>query len=113
MYNYKIFEITKVVDGDTVDAIIDVGFNILIKKRIRLYAINAPETRTKDKKEKQRGFESKKALVSVLDIHKGNITIQSHGIGKYGRIIGELFIEGNSVSDFMISEGFAEKYPQE
>jgi len=111
MYNYKIFEIIKVIDGDTVDAIIDVGFNILIKKRIRLYAINAPETRTKNKKEKQKGLESKKALSAALDMHKGKITIQSHGIGKYGRIIGELFIEGNSVSEFMVSEGFAEKYP--
>ncbi len=112
MYDYKIFRIDKVIDGDTVDAIIDLGFNILIKKRIRLYAINAPETRTRNKKEKQKGIESKKALTSILDTHKEKITMQSHGIGKYGRVIGELFVESDSVSDFMTNEGFAEKYPQ-
>lgn len=110
MYKYKV-EVTRVVDGDTVDVDIDLGFGMCYKKqRVRLMGIDTPESRTRDLEEKFYGKQSKKFLSSVL---KGKVvTLLSHDKGKFGRIIGELFVEGNdmSVNQLMIRENHAVPY---
>lgn len=110
MYKYKV-EVTRVVDGDTVDVDIDLGFGMCYKKqRVRLMGIDTPESRTRDLEEKFYGKQSKKFLSSVLE---GKVvTLLSHDKGKFGRIIGELFVEGNdmSVNQLMIRENHAVPY---
>ena len=110
-YIYKI-TVTRVVDGDTVDAIIHLGFDITLKKRIRLHGINCPETRTRDKAEKVRGFAAKEYLQKIVDHQQGELYLQSMDKGKYGRCVGILYeadFEG-SINDAMIYEGHAEVY---
>jgi micrococcal nuclease len=117
MYEYKA-KILRVVDGDTVDALIDLGFDTHVTKRIRLYGINAPESRTRDKEEKVRGLAAKDRLKEILKQDKNEITVKSHGVGKFGRCLGELFVNGNEmfsyepqcVNKMLISEGHAVKY---
>jgi len=110
MYKYKV-EVTRVVDGDTVDVDIDLGFGMCYKKqRVRLMGIDTPESRTRDLEEKFYGKQSKKFLSSALE---GKVvTLLSHDKGKFGRIIGELFVEGNdmSVNQLMIRENHAVPY---
>tara|TARA_R100000353_G_C6429465_1_gene175480 strand:- start:261 stop:629 length:369 start_codon:yes stop_codon:yes gene_type:complete len=117
MYTYKISPL-KVVDGDTIDAEIDLGFDIKVKKRIRFMGINAPESRTKDLEEKAKGLAAKDRVKQLLDGCK-NITLKSHGIGKFGRCLGELHldtIDGQekltlvSLNELLIKEGHATKY---
>jgi len=113
-YIYRIRSIAKVVDGDTIDADIDLGFNISLSKRIRLAGIDTPESRTKDEYEKKLGLESKEWLKKHLEGAK-NILIKTElpdSTEKYGRIIGHLFInnEVTSLNDQMIDEGYALPY---
>lgn len=117
MYTYKISPL-KVVDGDTIDAEIDLGFDIKVKKRIRFMGINAPESRTKDLEEKAKGLAAKDRVKALLDGCK-NITLKSHGVGKFGRCLGELhldIIDGQekltlvSLNELLINEGHATKY---
>lgn len=91
MYEYKV-KITRVIDGDTVDALIDCGFGILLQKRIRLSNINAPETRTKDKEIKKRGIKAKNRLKDLVKEHKNNLTVKTSldKTGKFGRVLGVL-----------------------
>ena len=110
MYRYKV-EVTRVVDGDTVDVDIDLGFGMTYKKqRVRLMGIDTPESRTRDLEEKFYGKQSKKFLSSVLKSKV--VTLLSHDKGKFGRIIGELFVEGDdmSVNQLMIRENHAVPY---
>lgn len=104
--------LVKVVDGDTIDAIIDIGFDILIKKRIRLWGIDAPETRSRDKGEVKSGKRSKKRLKEILDVSDGKFEIILHGRGKFGRYLGEIFVEQHekSVNSVLINEGLAKEY---
>ena len=89
MYRYKV-EVTRVVDGDTVDVDIDLGFGMTYKKqRVRMMGIDTPESRTRDLEEKFYGKQSKANLIKEL---------VSHDKGKFGRILGELFIGGASYS---------------
>ena len=76
-YNYKIKKIERVVDGDTFDAFIDLGFNTLVKKRIRIYGINCPECRTRNKKEKEKGLLAKKFLQQIFESFENSISINS------------------------------------
>ena len=117
MYNYKISPL-KVVDGDTIDAEIDLGFDIKVKKRIRFMGINAPESRTKDLEEKARGLAAKDRVKALLDGCE-NIQLKSHGIGKFGRCLGEIMldvIDGQekltlvSLNELLINEGHATEY---
>ena len=115
MYEYKV-KVVHIVDGDTIDVDIDLGFKtILTKRRIRLYGIDTPESRTRNKEEKQRGLISKKYLLLKCPIGK-YITLKSHGVGKYGRILGELFEYNNidsshrSINQEMCDEGYAVPY---
>tara|TARA_Y100000593_G_C4239098_1_gene301163 strand:+ start:189 stop:557 length:369 start_codon:yes stop_codon:yes gene_type:complete len=117
MYTYKI-KLDRVVDGDTIDAYIDLGFNVSIKKRIRFIGIDTPESRTRDLEEKAKGLAAKDRLKNILE---GSNTIQlnSHGVGKYGRCLGELhvdMVDGKecltlaNVNELLISEGHAVEY---
>ena len=113
-YIYRIKQITKVVDGDTIDAEIDLGFDISLSKRIRLAAVDTPESRTADANEKKYGLQSKDWLKHRLEFAK-DILIKTElpdSTEKYGRIIGHLFInnEPTSLNDQMITEGYAWNY---
>ena len=113
-YIYRIREIHKVVDGDTIDADIDLGFNISLTKRIRLASIDTPESRTSDANEKKYGLESKEWLKKRCENAK-DILIKTElpdSTEKYGRIIGHLFINGEetSLNNQMIVEGYAWEY---
>jgi micrococcal nuclease len=113
-YIYRIKEIHKVVDGDTIDASIDLGFDISLEKRIRLAGVDTPESRTTDLKEKAMGLESKEWLKKKLEGAKDIIikTELPDSTEKYGRIIGHLFINGQetSLNNQMIDEGYALAY---
>ena len=117
MYTYKISPL-KVVDGDTIDAEIDLGFDIKVKKRVRFMGINAPESRTKDLEEKARGLAAKDRVKALLDGCE-NIQLKSHGVGKFGRCLGEIMldtIDGQekltlvSLNELLIKEGHAVEY---
>lgn len=113
-YIYRIKSVHKVVDGDTIDADIDLGFDISLTKRIRLAAVDTPESRTADPKEKKYGLESKDWLKHRLEFAKDIIikTELPDSTEKYGRIIGHLFINGEatSLNNQMIAEGYAWEY---
>ena len=113
-YIYRIKQITKVADGDTIDADIDLGFDISLSKRIRLAAVDTPESRTSDANEKKYGLESKEWLKHKVENAK-NILIKTElpdSTEKYGRIIGHLFIndQETSLNNQMIIEGYAWTY---
>ena len=113
-YIYRIKSVLKVVDGDTIDASIDLGFDISLEKRIRFAGIDTPESRTTNVKEKAMGLESKEWLKKTLEGAK-DILIKTElpdSTEKYGRIIGHLFINGQetSLNNQMIDEGYALAY---
>ena len=113
-YIYRIKQVLKVVDGDTIDASIDLGFDISLEKRIRLAGIDTPESRTTNVKEKSMGLESKEWLKKTLEGAK-DILIKTElpdSTEKYGRIIGHLFINGQetSLNNQMITDGYALAY---
>ena len=117
MYQYKI-KLNRVVDGDTIDAEIDLGFNVSVKKRIRFKGINTPESRTRDLEEKARGLAAKDRLKNILE-GANTIQLDSYGVGKYGRCLGELHvdvIDGKecltlaNVNELLIKEGHAVEY---
>ena len=110
MYRYKV-SVVKVVDGDTIDVDIDLGFGMTYKKqRIRMLGIDTPESRTRDLVEKKFGKASKAHLKSILE--SGGIQLVSHDKGKFGRILGELFIGDSSysINQQMIDEHHAVAY---
>lgn len=88
MYEYKI-KLKRVIDGDTIDAYIDLGFWVSTTKRIRLYGVNTPECRTRDHHEKKRGMAAKVRVTELLE-DADTIILKSHGVGKFGRVLGEL-----------------------
>lgn len=111
-YIYKI-KVTRVVDGDTIDADIDLGFNMTLSKRIRLHGINTPETRTRDKQEKKRGLAAKERLQQIIDDQQGVLFLKSMDQGKFGRCIGVLFeqdFDDQSINDMLVEEGHAVEY---
>ena len=111
-------KLERVVDGDTIDALIDVGFDIWIKKRIRYSGIDTWESRTRDLAEKAKGLEAKarnKELLMEISSKSGYFRLKSHGVGKYGRVLGEIFIEDKegkqyNINKTLISEGHAYVY---
>jgi len=111
MYEYKI-QITRVLDGDTVDGIIDLGYDTYVRKRIRFIGFNAPETRTRDKSEKEKGIIAKEWLKEKCSNEQNQFYLKSHGLGKFGRVLGELFtISSNeSVTKEMLAEGLGTEY---
>ena len=109
MYEYKC-EVKRIVDGDTVDVIIDLGFSILYSTRVRLYGIDTPESRTRDKDEKGRGLLSKDYLKEWLD--QGGVIIRTYRDkkGKFGRVLGEMVVGGRNINLLMVNENYAVKY---
>jgi micrococcal nuclease len=114
MYDYKISRLYKVVDGDTIDADIDLGFDILIHKLVRLAGIDTPESRTKDAYEKKLGLEAKDWLKAKLkDVESFRISTEKpDSTEKFGRIIGWLYVgnDSKSVNEQMIEQGYAWSY---
>jgi micrococcal nuclease len=113
-YIYRIKSVGRIVDGDTIDADIDLGFDISLTKRIRLAGIDTPESRTKDLDEKKLGLDAKYWLKHRLEDAEDIIirTELPDSTEKYGRIIGNLYINGEEVSlnNQMITEGYALAY---
>ena len=111
-------KLERVVDGDTIDALIDVGFDIWIKKRIRYSGIDTWESRTRDLEEKAKGLEAKarnKELLMEGSSKSGYFRLKSFGVGKYGRVLGEIYIEDKegkqyNINKTLISEGHAYIY---
>lgn len=114
MFQYRA-QLIRIIDGDTIDALIDLGFAVWVKKRIRLYGIDAWESRTKDKREKVKGLHAKDRLTEILNSCEGKFTLQSHGVGKFGRCLGELFTDTSdiSINRTLVREGHAVEYPRE
>jgi micrococcal nuclease len=113
-YIYRVKKVIKVVDGDTIDADIDLGFDISLTKRVRLSGVDTPESRTTDLKEKKLGLESKEWLKHKLEFAT-DILIKTQlpdSTEKYGRILGNLYINNAALSlnQQMIDEGYAWTY---
>ena len=114
MYTYNI-EVSKVIDGDTIDAVIDLGFDVTIKKRIRYIGINTPECRTRDKEEKKRVLAAKQRVAELLDTAT-EVQLISHGVGKFGRCLGEIdfccpdSLTMKNLNRTLIEEGHAVEY---
>jgi micrococcal nuclease len=114
MYEYRIKKVTKIVDGDTIDAELDLGFNISYTQRVRLAGIDTPESRTKDLAEKALGLEVKKKLGELIANAKVVVirTEKPDSSEKYGRILGWLYLDGAelSVNEALIASGYAWSY---
>ena len=111
MYEYKVKEIAKVVDGDTVDVIIDLGFGLSKKERCRIAGIDTPEKRTRDLKEKQYGIEATNFMTELLDKAE-NLIVRTEKDGKYGRMLGWFYCDNvnGSLNNLMIEAGYAWSY---
>ena len=111
-YQFKVKKLIKVVDGDTIDVVIDLGFDSRTKQRVRLYGIDTPESRTRNLEEKKLGLASKTRLSELVD-NASSIWIKTYrekGKGKFGRCLGIVFADDINVNEQLISEGHARKY---
>ena len=117
-YNFRVTEIVKVLDGDTIDVLIDLGFDLFKKERVRIAGVDTPEKRTRDLEEKALGIDAtnwlKDKLESTID-GDDELTIRTElvgGVGKYGRLLGWLYIGDSdlSLNEQMITEGYAHAY---
>ncbi len=117
-YNFRVTEITKVLDGDTIDVTIDLGFDLFKKERVRIAGVDTPEKRTRNLEEKALGVDAtnwlKEKLESTL-AGDDELTIRTElvgGVGKYGRLLGWLYVGESNVSlnEQMIIEGYAHAY---
>ena len=97
MYEYKAL-VERVVDGDTIDVIIDLGFKTWKKVRVRMEGINTPESRTRDLEEKKRGLAAKDRLVEILKYNNNECTLKVSGVGKFGRAIASVYVDTLSPS---------------
>jgi len=121
MYEYNAI-VEKVVDGDTIDVIIDLGFKTWKKVRVRMEGINTPESRTRDLEEKKRGLAAKDRLVEILELNNNKCILHVSGVGKFGRAIANVFVTSLSpthddssltlinVNQQLIVEGHAKEY---
>jgi len=111
-------KLERVIDGDTIDALIDVGFDIWVKKRIRYKGIDTWESRTRNLEEKKKGLAAKtrnQQLLEEISSKPGFFRLKSYGVGKYGRVLGEIFILDKddkpiSINETLIKEGHAYVY---
>ena len=111
MYEYKA-KLLRVIDGDTIDCVIDLGFNVRLKERVRLKGIDTPEVRTKDLDEKAKGLAAKNRVIEIFR-GAGEFTIVTEiHKGKYGRILGTIMLPDRKVSlnQMLLDEGHAEVY---
>ena len=117
-YNFRVISIDKVLDGDTIDVTIDLGFDLYKKERVRVAGVDTPEKRTRDKEEKELGLDATAWLKEKLDgALRGDdeLIIRTElvgGVGKYGRLLGWLYVGDDdlSLNELMITEGYAWAY---
>ena len=113
MYEYR-SSLVKIIDGDTIDVDLDLGFSVVLKKqRIRLYGINTPESRTRDLEEKRYGLAAKARLRELLEAAETIVVktaIDKKARGKYGRILGTIYADDINVNDKLLEEGHAIEY---
>ena len=117
-YNFRVTEINRVVDGDTIDVTIDLGFDLFKKERVRVAGVDTPEKRTRNLEEKALGIDATNWLKQKLeDVLAGDdeliVRTELHGgVGKYGRLLGWLYIGDSteSLNEQMITEGYAHAY---
>ena len=117
-YNFRVVEVNRVVDGDTIDVTIDLGFDLFKKERVRVAGVDTPEKRTRDLEEKELGIEATNWLKEKLDgaiSGDDDLIIRTElvgGVGKYGRLLGWLYIGDSelSLNEIMIEEGYAWAY---
>ena len=117
-YNFRVIEITKVLDGDTIDVLIDLGFDLYKKERVRIAGVDTPEKRTRDLEEKALGIDATNWLKDKLEgaiSGDDDLVIRTElvgGVGKYGRLLGWLYIGDAelSLNEQMIDEGYAWSY---
>ena len=111
MYTYEITKVRRVIDGDTIEVTVDLGFRIFHNITVRLLGINAPEARTKDLEEKAKGLEAKDFLRIYMDDNKNSfMTVDSRKLDSFGRSLGDVFVDGENLSDLMLREGHAVHY---
>ena len=106
-------DLIKVLDGDTIDCYIDLGFDLKIKKRIRYMGIDTWESRTRDLDEKKKGLVAKAYTKDLLEnSDEGKFVLKSYGVGKYGRVLADLFVKGNdkSINQLLLENGHAYEY---
>jgi micrococcal nuclease len=109
MYEYNC-KVKRVVDGDTVDVVIDLGFDIHFATRVRLYGMDTPESRTRNKDEKVRGYMSKDFLEEWMEKDDVIIRTRRDKKGKFGRVLGEMLVRGENINKLMIKECLAVEY---
>ena len=109
MYEYHAI-VDRVVDGDTIDVTIDLGFHAYIKTRVRMEGMNAPESRTRNLEEKTQGIITKEFLKTIMHSTGGHFVLKSHGVGKYGRCIGTIYVGGENINERLLAEGYAKRY---
>ena len=112
MYHYFVKNVLKVVDGDTIDVEIDLGFDLTKKERVRLGGIDTPESRTRDLDEKKLGLQAKDYLKSLI-MNADKLIVRTEKDGKFGRMIGYLYMNPDatvSLNQMLIDEGFAWMY---
>ena len=117
-YNFRVTKIKKVVDGDTIDVVIDLGFDLMKTERVRIAGVDTPEKRTRDLEEKALGLDATNWLKGKLEeTIKGDeeLIIRTElkgGVGKYGRLLGWLYVGDSDISlnEQMITEGYAWAY---
>jgi endonuclease YncB( thermonuclease family) len=117
-YNFRVIKINRVVDGDTIDVTIDLGFDLFKKERVRVAGVDTPEKRTRNLEEKELGIDAtnwlKKHLEEAISGEEDLIirTELVGGVGKYGRLLGWLYISDSelSINELMIEEGYAWAY---
>lgn len=110
MYEYIVKEIVKIVDGDTVDIVLDLGFDVYRKERVRINRVDTPESNSKDVNEKKLAVEAKN-YVSTWMINQKKIRIKTLKDDKYGRLLGEFYGDGDvCLSDLLINDGYAWAY---
>ena len=106
-------KLVRVVDGDTCDAMIDLGFKTWVKKRIRFKGVDCWESRTRDLDEKKKGLAAKAYTKELLEnSDEGKFVLKSYGLGKYGRVLADLFVKGNdkSINQLLLENGHAYEY---
>ena len=114
-YFYRGCRVERIIDGDTVDLFVHVGFDTYLKRRVRLIGIDTPEVRTKDLNEKARGIAATQRLRELIE--EGNtgttlvVDLESHDLDKYGRVLGTVWCGGKNLNRALLSEGHADTYP--
>jgi len=109
-YSYRVKSIVKIIDGDTFDCIMDLGFDVLLEARVRMAGIDTPESRTRDLEEKKFGLLAKEWLIAHLNDNIIISTQLDNEKGKFGRVLGTVWAEGTNINEKMIEEHMAVRY---